>query len=138
MNSTCVEVNKETDIIIKYNFKVKVVVFVVVTYSIIFVIMVLGISWLIIKKRRTEDGFHLDRETISRIFNFKELIVVTNGFANDIRLRRGGSGQVYEGVLSYLGTQKSYSWINFIPPYIYDNLHLNNVCVKLNTSFKSK
>ncbi|KAG4934189.1 hypothetical protein JHK87_048191 [Glycine soja] len=74
-------------------------------------------AWVIIMKKRRGKGdyydndesghtsakFDLDRETIPRRFDYKELVVATNGFADDTRLGRGGSGQVYKGVLSHLG-----------------------------------
>ena len=70
---------------------------------------------IIMKKRRgggdsdhNERGptfamFDLDRATIPRRFEYKELVVATKGFAEEAKLGRGGSGQVYKGVLSYLG-----------------------------------
>ncbi|KAL2331536.1 hypothetical protein Fmac_019117 [Flemingia macrophylla] len=46
--------------------------------------------------------FDLDKATIPRRFESKELVDATNGFWNDRRLGHGVSGQVYKGVLSYL------------------------------------
>lgn len=73
------------------------------------------IGWFIMmkRKRRDFDGeneegpisakFDLDKGTIPRRFDYKELVAATNGFADDRRLGRGGSGQVYKGTLTYLG-----------------------------------
>ncbi|XP_020236443.1 L-type lectin-domain containing receptor kinase IX.1 [Cajanus cajan] len=47
--------------------------------------------------------FDLDKATIPRRFEYKELVDATNGFSDDRRLGQGASGQVYKGVLSYLG-----------------------------------
>ncbi|KAL2318021.1 hypothetical protein Fmac_031897 [Flemingia macrophylla] len=47
--------------------------------------------------------FDLDKATIPRRFEYKELVDATNGFSDDRRLGHGASGQVYKGVLSYLG-----------------------------------
>ncbi|XP_020206230.1 L-type lectin-domain containing receptor kinase IX.1 [Cajanus cajan] len=107
LNSTRSEVNKEHDgIVIKYKFQVKVVV-VAVACSISFVLVVLGVSWLIlfiVKKRSTEGGYDdLDRGAMPRRFGYKELVAATNGFADDRRLGEGGSGEVYKGFLSDLG-----------------------------------
>ena len=65
--------------------------------------MVVSISWLIIKKRRTKDDFHLDKEP--RRFAYNELVAATNGFADDRRLGEGGTGEVYKGFLSDLGRE---------------------------------
>ncbi|XP_057720356.1 L-type lectin-domain containing receptor kinase IX.1-like [Arachis stenosperma] len=99
--------NKKLNIVV-------VVVPVVVTVVLLTVVVVVGL--LIIKKRRrtNEEGggeypgqfpieFDLDRATIPRRFDYKELVAATNGFAEDKRLGQGGSGEVYKGVLSYLG-----------------------------------
>ncbi|KAG4962679.1 hypothetical protein JHK85_040124 [Glycine max] len=97
LNSTHPEVNIESDIT-KCKFQVKVVV-VAVTCSIISVALVLSVSWFIIKKRRTKDGFgNLDH--MPRRFAYKELVAATNGFADDRRLGEGGYGRVYRGFLS--------------------------------------
>ncbi|KAG5121419.1 hypothetical protein JHK84_039759 [Glycine max] len=103
MNSTRSDVNKESYIITKYKFQVKVVV-VEVTCSILFVLVVIGVSWLIvIKKRRSGDGFDLDKASMPRRYCYNELIAATNGFADDRRLGEGGYGQVYKGFLTDLG-----------------------------------
>ncbi|KAK7383445.1 hypothetical protein VNO78_29124 [Psophocarpus tetragonolobus] len=47
--------------------------------------------------------FDLDKATIPRRFEYKELVDATNGFCDDRKLGQGASGQVYKGVLSYLG-----------------------------------
>ncbi|KAG4931442.1 hypothetical protein AAZX31_17G210400 [Glycine max] len=106
LSSTDPEVNNENDDdnkITKYKVQVKVVVVVAVVCSIIVVIVVISVTWLIIKKRRSGDGFGLDRAAIPRRFGYKELVAATNGFADDRRLGEGGYGQVYKGFLSDLG-----------------------------------
>ncbi|XP_030450922.1 L-type lectin-domain containing receptor kinase IX.1-like [Syzygium oleosum] len=47
---------------------------------------------------------YIDKEivTLPLQFSYQELLVATNGFANDRRLGRGGSSQVYEGFLNRL------------------------------------
>lgn len=93
-----------------------VVVAVAVTCPIILVLVVVTVGWLIIRKRRRRtnvDGnenlgdtsveFDLDKATFPRRFDYNELVAATNGFADDRRLGRGGSGQVYKGVLSSMG-----------------------------------
>jgi len=96
-----------------------VMVGVVVTCCMVLVAVAANVSaWIIImKKRRGKvvhcvhgDGgkgrsvrFDLDRETIPRRFDYTELVEATKGFADETKLGRGGSGQVYKGVLSYLG-----------------------------------
>ncbi|KAK7383344.1 hypothetical protein VNO78_29021 [Psophocarpus tetragonolobus] len=69
-------------------------------------------AWIVIMKKRRcrgdsdndgEGGFDMHRATIPRRFEYKELVAATKGFADETKLGRGGSGQVYKGVLSYLG-----------------------------------
>ncbi|KAF7830368.1 L-type lectin-domain containing receptor kinase IX.1-like [Senna tora] len=96
--------------------KVVVVVAVVASAisSLVFVVTTASICWFIIRKRSR--GFHhrciiapslvesdLDKSAIPRRFNYQELVQGTNGFADDRKLGRGGSGQVYKGVLNDLG-----------------------------------
>lgn len=86
----------------------------------LFVLASLVAVFLIRKKRRSHDDcmlyevgddelgptsvkFDLDKGTIPRRFEYKELVDATNGFSDDRRLGQGASGQVYKGVLSYLG-----------------------------------
>jgi len=101
------------------NGKRKVWVIAVATSSAVLVAVVASVAVraMMTKKRRNNkvdmnnDGegggnsvkFDLDRATIPRRFDYKELLAATNGFANDRKLGRGASGQVYKGVLSYLG-----------------------------------
>ncbi|KAL9330769.1 hypothetical protein ACSQ67_000379 [Phaseolus vulgaris] len=59
-----------------------------------------SISWVTIKKRRTEDGFGFDGEVMPRRFGYGEIVSATNGFADDRRLGEGGSGEVYKGFLN--------------------------------------
>ncbi|KRH15626.1 hypothetical protein GLYMA_14G100400v4 [Glycine max] len=94
-----------------------VAVVVVVVCAIVLVATTVNVAtWVIIMKKKRRKGdydndesgptsakFDLDRATIPRRFDYKELVAATKGFADDTRLRRGGSGQVYKGVLSHLG-----------------------------------
>ncbi|KHN00431.1 L-type lectin-domain containing receptor kinase IX.1 [Glycine soja] len=68
-----------------------VLLIVVVTCSTVLVVVVVAVK------------FDLDRATLPRRFDYKELVVATKGFADDVRLGRGSSGQVYKGFLSGLG-----------------------------------
>ncbi|KAG4953739.1 hypothetical protein JHK87_039333 [Glycine soja] len=54
-------------------------------------------------KRRSGDGFDLDKASMSRRYCYNELIAATNGFTDDRRLGEGGYGQVYKGFLTDLG-----------------------------------
>ncbi|QCD99196.1 L-type lectin-domain containing receptor kinase IX.1-like [Vigna unguiculata] len=92
----------DSGIATKCKVQVKIIVITVIC-SIVFVLVVISISWLIIKKRRTEDGFGLDREVMPRRFGYEEIVAATNGFADDRRLGEGGSGQVYKGFLGDSG-----------------------------------
>ncbi|KOM48805.1 hypothetical protein LR48_Vigan07g250900 [Vigna angularis] len=107
LNSTPLN-NKEkdgnNDIIVKYKFSVQVVA-VAVSCSVLFMLVVAAVSWfIIIKKRRSEDGFGFNGAAMPRRFGYKELVAATNGFADDRRLGEGGTGQVYKGFLSDLGS----------------------------------
>ncbi|KAG2390172.1 L-type lectin-domain containing receptor [Vigna angularis] len=100
LNSTPLN-NKEkdgnNDIIVKYKFSVQVVA-VAVSCSVLFMLVVAAVSWfIIIKKRRSEDGFGFNGAAMPRRFGYKELVAATNGFADDRRLGEGGTGQVYKG-----------------------------------------
>ncbi|KAK7377108.1 hypothetical protein VNO80_02528 [Phaseolus coccineus] len=91
------------DITVRFKLPVQVVA-VAVSCSILFMLVVVGVSsFIIIKKRRTDDGFGFDGAAMPRRFGYKELVTATNGFADDRRLGEGGSGQVYKGFLSDLG-----------------------------------
>ncbi|BAT82457.1 hypothetical protein LR48_Vigan07g251000 [Vigna angularis] len=93
-------------------------VVVVVACSMILVAVAANVAaWIVIMKKRRVKGdcgyddsgkgrsarFDLDRESIPRRFDYTELVEATKGFADETRLGRGASGQVYKGVLSYLG-----------------------------------
>lgn len=96
----------------------KLVVIVSVVCSVVVVLAVVAsVVVLLIRKRRRRDNcmlyevdelgppsvFNLDKGTIPRRFEYKELVDATNGFADDRRLGQGASGQVYKGVLNCLG-----------------------------------
>ncbi|KAG5110137.1 hypothetical protein JHK82_039360 [Glycine max] len=99
------------------NEKHNVLLIVVVTCSTVLVVVAASFAaWVTITKRRkgkvdndndelgaTPVMFDLDRATIPRRIDYKELVAATKGFAADARLGRGSSGQVYKGVLSNLG-----------------------------------
>ncbi|WVY91635.1 hypothetical protein V8G54_037149 [Vigna mungo] len=92
----------ESAIATKCEVQVKIVVITVIC-SIVFVLVVISIFWLIIKRRRTEDSFGLDRDAMPRRFGYEEIVAATNGFADDRRLGEGGSGQVYKGFMGDSG-----------------------------------
>lgn len=87
---------------------------VAVIFSIL-MLLVWIISWLILRRRRTKNGgpetdaysdssiTDLERGALRRKFSYTELIVATNGFANDRKLGQGGSGEVYKGTSCELG-----------------------------------
>ena len=99
--------------------KLVVIVAVLCPLVLLFVAASIFVVMLIKKKRRKDDcmlydagddevgptsvKFDLDRGTIPRRFEYKELVDATNGFSDERRLGQGASGQVYKGVLSYLG-----------------------------------
>ncbi|BAT82460.1 hypothetical protein VIGAN_03247900 [Vigna angularis var. angularis] len=100
------------------NGKRNVWVIAVATSSAVLVAVVVSVAvWEMMRKKRRDkvdksnDGegganlvkFDLDRATIPRRFDYRELLAATNGFADDRKLGRGASGQVYKGVLSDLG-----------------------------------
>ncbi|KAM1550410.1 hypothetical protein PS1_043211 [Malus domestica] len=64
---------------------------------------------LVIKKKRVyrtdapSVNTNLEGLAFPKRFAYKELAAATNGFANDVRLGQGGSGQVYKGMLKDLG-----------------------------------
>ncbi|OIW09302.1 hypothetical protein TanjilG_01273 [Lupinus angustifolius] len=106
-----IELNRES----KKSKTNKVVEVVAITCPIVLVLVGIFVGWLVLKKRRANVGdnnenlgnasveFDLDKATIPRRFDYKELLAATNGFADDKSLGRGASGLVYKGVLSYLG-----------------------------------
>ncbi|KAM1021751.1 hypothetical protein ACFX2I_042809 [Malus domestica] len=64
---------------------------------------------LVIKKKRVyrtdapSVNTNLEGLAFPKRFAYKELAAATNGFANNVRLGQGGSGQVYKGMLKDLG-----------------------------------
>ncbi|XLR28764.1 L-type lectin-domain containing receptor kinase IX.1-like [Arachis hypogaea] len=106
------EVNKK-----KKKKKKKQKMVIVAVASSIFLVLVIGsVYWLtiIIKKRRTkhvrDDNLggtlvtsDLGKASIPRRFDYRELTAATDGFSEDKRLGRGGSGEVYKGFLKDLG-----------------------------------
>jgi hypothetical protein len=80
-------------------------------------LIILGgiISWFVLRRRNKNHrhgndvdsdssiSTNLERGALPRNFFYIELVASTNGFANDMRLGQGGSGQVYKGSLSGLG-----------------------------------
>ncbi|KAB2627949.1 L-type lectin-domain containing receptor kinase IX.1-like [Pyrus ussuriensis x Pyrus communis] len=92
---------------------------VVVSSFFVFFVLMFGlvICWvLVMRKRRNKTQLHkkypksvcsinsdLERLALPKRFSYQELVAATNGFANDRRLGRGGSGQVYKGTIQDLG-----------------------------------
>jgi len=102
LNSTHLN-NKENDgndITVRYKFPMQVVP-IVVSCSILFMLAVVCVSWFVImRKRRSDDGFGFNGAAMPRRFGYNELAAATNGFSDDRRLGEGGTGQVYKGFLS--------------------------------------
>ncbi|KAK7311055.1 hypothetical protein RJT34_08938 [Clitoria ternatea] len=105
LNSTFLEGNAVC-LVNKYRFGLKVIIVTIV----VAVICLVGVSLLIMKKKRTEVvarhslvSFDLDRMTMPRRFDYGELFIATNAFEDERRLGQGGFGQVYKGILGGLG-----------------------------------
>jgi len=102
LNSTHLN-NKENDgndITVRYKFPMQVVP-IAVSCSILFMLAVVCVSWFVImRKRRSDDGFGFNGAAMPRRFGYNELAAATNGFSDDRRLGEGGTGQVYKGFLS--------------------------------------
>ncbi|TKY58083.1 L-type lectin-domain containing receptor kinase IX.1 [Spatholobus suberectus] len=96
-----------------------VVMIFAVVCPVVLVFVVLSVAVLLTRKKRRRDScmlygddelglgptsvkFDLDKGTIPRRFEYKELVDATNGFSDDGRLGQGASGQVYKRVLMRL------------------------------------
>ncbi|KAL3724591.1 hypothetical protein ACJRO7_029716 [Eucalyptus globulus] len=72
-----------------------------------FLLVISASSCFLAVKRREKHGYSaltdIDKEigALPTKFTYQELLVATNGFADDRRLGRGGSAQVYKGFLSH-------------------------------------
>ncbi|XP_050158781.1 L-type lectin-domain containing receptor kinase IX.1-like [Malus sylvestris] len=85
--------------------------FLIVAVAVSFFVLMfcVAICWLVIKKKRVyrtdapSVNTNLEGLAFPKRFAYKELAAATNGFANDVRLGQGGSGQVYKGMLKDLG-----------------------------------
>ncbi|KAM1330064.1 hypothetical protein PS1_043218 [Malus domestica] len=85
--------------------------FLIVAVAVSFFVLMfcVAICWLVIKKKRVyrtdtpSVNTNLEGLSFPKRFAYKELAAATNGFANDVKLGQGGSGQVYKGMLKDLG-----------------------------------
>ncbi|KAM5584100.1 L-type lectin-domain containing receptor kinase IX.1-like [Rosa sericea] len=89
-----------------------------------------AIYCLVASKRKKSSGVisnDLERHALPKQFSPKELHVATNGFAPDRRLGRGGSGQVYKGLLQGLGREVAIKKICTGTDQRYEEIFMNEV-----------
>ncbi|XP_039173892.1 L-type lectin-domain containing receptor kinase IX.1-like [Eucalyptus grandis] len=85
----------------------RLITFITVPVACLLLVITAGSCLFMIKMRKKCEFWalnHIDKEigALPLKFSYQELLVATNGFANDRRLGQGGSGQVYRGSLSCL------------------------------------
>ncbi|XP_048134965.1 L-type lectin-domain containing receptor kinase IX.1-like [Rhodamnia argentea] len=85
----------------------RVITFITVPVACLLLVISAGSCLIMIKMRKIREFralTHFDKEiaALPLEFSYQELLVATNGFANDQRLGQGGSSQVYKGFLSRL------------------------------------
>ncbi|CAN6582832.1 unnamed protein product [Malus baccata var. baccata] len=105
------EFSSSLDFTSKQNEKKRDKRFLIVAVAVSFFVLMfcVAICWLVIKKKRVyrtdapSVNTNLEGLAFPKRFAYEELAAATNGFANDVRLGQGGSGQVYKGMLKDLG-----------------------------------